>query len=123
LLASTIMPGDTMQRMNDGQPFPVTVVPVEGLLIGVEHSGTGTVSVSLPVPPEFNVAVTAVVLDAGYGLSVTSGASLTFTSSNWSTPQTVTFTVTSPGSFRVMFRPTGTDIPGYQSTVIRVEAS
>ncbi|MCW2931636.1 MAG: hypothetical protein JWM19_2598 [Actinomycetia bacterium] len=118
------MPGDNMGggRREDGQPYAVTVSPVEGLLIS-SHNGTGSVSVSLPVAPVANVTVNVTILDAGYGLT-TANASLTFTTSNYSTPQTVTFTATNGGSFRVLFQPVnGTNVPGYQSTAIRVQAS
>jgi hypothetical protein len=144
------LPGDTNARQADGQPYPVTVSPVEGLVIHPSQGGpydataaaaaTGTVSVSLPSAPSADVTVTATVIDQGYGLTVTGGASLTFTPENYSTPQTVTFTASATvppavrwdtdafwtataGSFRVLFSPSGTDVPGFRSTEIRVQVS
>lgn len=99
---------------------PVTVSPAEGLLIGVQHGGTGTVNVSLPVMPSADVTVSVTVLDA-YGLTVSSGGTLTFTTSNYATPQSVTFAATSAGIFRVIFIPSGA--PSFASTTIHVTAS
>jgi hypothetical protein len=126
LITDPSMSMDTIRALSSGVSGVVTVTPYEGLVIPVEHGGTGTVAVSLPSRPSGNVTVTVTVIDAGYGLTVTSGATLTFTPSNYATPQNVTFTATSAGNFRVLFAPSGSavfDFPGIQSTTIHVTAS
>jgi hypothetical protein len=122
-MKDTRQPGDTIARQEDGQSYPVTVSPVTGLVLSAARTATGTIAVSLPVKPSANVTVTAVVLDGG--LTINSGGTLTFTPSNYSTPQTVTFQ-SSPGVgglFRVLFRTSGADVPGYGSASATIQVS
>jgi len=59
--------------------------------ISVNEGGTSTYSVRLAVAPTANVTVTSTAATAGdTGLTVSGGASLTFTSANFATPQNVT---------------------------------
>jgi hypothetical protein len=122
-MKDTRQPGDTIARQEDGQSYPVTVSPVTGLVLSGARAGTGTIAVSLPVKPSQNVTVTAVLLDAG--VTISGSPTLTFTPSNYSTPQNVTFQAVSgsDGLFRVLFRTSGADVPGYGSASATIQVS
>ncbi len=59
--------------------------------LSVTEGGSAAVGISLSADPGTNVAVTTAHFTGDTDLSVISGASLSFDSSNWSTEQTVTF--------------------------------
>ena len=67
----------------------VTVTPTNGLTT-TEAGGTATFNVVLDTPPTQNVTIPISTSDATEGSVSTS--SLTFTTANWNTPQTVTVT-------------------------------
>jgi cellulose 1,4-beta-cellobiosidase len=69
----------------------------------INQGGTGTVGVSLSAAPSSNVTVTTARTSGNTGLSVTAGSSLTFTSSNFSTPQNVTITADSSSTGAATF--------------------
>ncbi|GAA3145494.1 glycoside hydrolase family 48 protein [Streptomyces rameus] len=71
--------------------------------LGVQQGRSGTFSVKLSTPPSANVTVSTVRTDGNTGLSVTGGSSLTFTPSNWNTPQAVTVTADSSGTGSATF--------------------
>ncbi|WP_329369234.1 cellulose binding domain-containing protein [Streptomyces sp. NBC_00669] len=74
--------------------------------VSVQQGGTGGFAVKLSSAPTSDVTV-AVARSAGNtGLSVTSGASLTFTPSNWSTTQQVTLAADSGGTGAATFTAT-----------------
>ncbi|RKH87485.1 hypothetical protein D7Y21_19125 [Corallococcus sp. AB045] len=56
----------------------------------VPEGGTATFDVSLSLRPSSNVTVTVAATQGDPDLTVTSASTLTFTTSNWNTPQTVT---------------------------------
>ncbi|WP_404370677.1 PQQ-dependent sugar dehydrogenase [Corallococcus coralloides] len=56
----------------------------------VPEGGTATFDVSLSLRPSSNVTVTVAPTQGDADISVASASTLTFTTSNWSTPQTVT---------------------------------
>ncbi|MFG1946009.1 glycoside hydrolase family 6 protein [Nonomuraea sp. NPDC048826] len=58
--------------------------------VTVLEGGTGTYTVRLAAQPSGNVTVTSAAGSGDSDLTVSSGASLTFTPSNWNTAQTVT---------------------------------
>ncbi|MEU8006702.1 glycoside hydrolase family 48 protein [Catellatospora sp. NPDC049111] len=58
--------------------------------VSVPEGGTATYTVRLAAQPSGNVTVTNTAGSGDTSITVSSGASLTFTTSNWSTPQTVT---------------------------------
>ncbi len=60
--------------------------------LDVPEGGTGTFQVRLSNQPAANVNVTVTRIGGDTDISVTGGASLTFTTSNWSANQTVTLT-------------------------------
>ena len=79
-------------RLRDGlrRPFPGFTVTPTSRLTTTEGGGTATFNVALNAPPTGNATITVATSDASEGTA--SASSLTFTSSNWSTPQTVTIT-------------------------------
>ncbi|NOK38676.1 hypothetical protein HMI49_36335 [Corallococcus exercitus] len=58
--------------------------------VSVPEGGTATFTVALSLRPSSTVTVTVAPTQGDADLTVASGGTLTFTSSNWSTPQTVT---------------------------------
>lgn len=114
---------NTMVTNEDGTPFPVTVNPASQLT--VKNGNTGTLAVSLPVKPSQNVTVKATVVDGSNQLSVSGGASLTFTPANFATPQNVTVQSVAgqAGWQRVLVAPSGADLPGYQAVCVHVLVS
>jgi len=59
---------------------------------------TATVGVALSAAPSANVTVSAARTAGNTGLSVSSGAGLTFTATNWNTPQYVTIAAATTGT-------------------------
>jgi hypothetical protein len=112
----------TVVANEDGTPQSVVVSPVEGLI--VKNGSTGGLAVKLPCQPSQNVTVkTAVIGDPR--LTVSAGASLTFTTGNWNTPQGVTLQSVAgqAGWFRVVVAPSGTDVPGFEEVTCHVLVS
>ncbi|RKH57205.1 PQQ-dependent sugar dehydrogenase [Corallococcus aberystwythensis] len=58
--------------------------------LSVPEGGTATFDVSLSLRPTSNVTVTVALTQGDADLTVASGATLAFTTSNWNTPKTVT---------------------------------
>jgi len=116
------VPTNTVATQEDGQPFPVTVSPTQ---LTIRNGASGGLAVSLPVKPSQNVTVKTTVIDGSGQLSVTSGASLTFTSGNFSTPQGVTLQSVAgqAGYQRVLVAPSGPDLPGYEAVCVHVLVS
>jgi hypothetical protein len=74
---------------DDGDTAGITVSAISGNT--TETGGTATFTVVLDSQPTGNVVIESISDDASEG-TVTTGATLTFTALNWSTPQTVTVT-------------------------------
>lgn len=113
----------TIVSNEDGTPFPIVVSPANGLII--KNGTSGGLAVKLPCQPQQNVTVKTAVIDGSNQLSVTAGATLTFTTANWNTPQGVTLqSVAGQASWqRVLVAPAGTDLPGYNSVHVHVLVS
>lgn len=120
--SQTPVPTNTIVTQEDGQPFPLAVSPGQ---LTVKNGSTGGLSVSLPVKPTQNVTVKTTVIDGDGSLTVTAGASLTFTSGNFSTPQGVTLQSVAghAGIQRVLVAPFGADLPGYEAVCIHALVS
>lgn len=105
---------DSLGASAESTPAGITVVAGPAVVatpaqLGVQQGKSGTFTVSLSTEPASSVTATVARSAGNSGLSVTGGASLTFTPANWSTPQQVTvsadatgtgaatFTVTAPG--------------------------
>jgi cellulose 1,4-beta-cellobiosidase len=100
----------------------VTVNPIStpGIMatpssLSITQGGTGTFGVTLSSAPTSNVTVSVSRTSGNTGLSVRSGGSLTFTSSNWNTPQTVTIAADSSSTGSATFTASAT---GYTSATV-----
>jgi len=71
-----------------GGTTPMIVTTVSS--VNVNEGSTGTFGVKLSIAPAANVTVTVARASGDTDLTVSSGSSLTFTTSNWGTNQTVT---------------------------------
>jgi MYXO-CTERM domain-containing protein len=67
---------------------------VSGASLALEEGKSGTFAVTLSRQPSLDVVVSAGRVSGDTDIAVTAGATLTFTTSNWSTPQSVTVSVT-----------------------------
>jgi hypothetical protein len=63
----------------------------------VPEGGNATFTVALRVQPAATTTITVARTDGDASITVSSGATLTFTTANWSTPQTVTLTAAQDG--------------------------
>ncbi|MFE9702431.1 glycoside hydrolase family 48 protein [Streptomyces sp. NPDC005930] len=93
-----------------------TVVASPGQL-GVQQGESGTYEVKLSKQPTANVTVTTARASGNTGLSVTGGASLTFTPSNWNTAQRVTVSADASGTGSAVFESTA---PGHGKATVNV---
>jgi hypothetical protein len=90
----------------------------------VAKGKTVSYTVALSQAPTANVTVATTRASGSTGLSVTTGASLTFTSSNWSTPQTVTLTSAASGTpGTATFSTSGTGFAAATVSVTEVAAA
>ncbi|MER6790122.1 cellulose binding domain-containing protein, partial [Streptomyces sp. NPDC000658] len=118
---------DSLGASASSTPVGVTVasgpaVVASSSQLAVQQGKTGTYSVKLSTQPSANVTVTTARTTGNTGLTVTGGASLTFTPSNWSTAQNVTITADASGTGAATFESTApghakasvtaTEIPG-----------
>ncbi|MFB7439601.1 glycoside hydrolase family 48 protein [Streptomyces mirabilis] len=91
--------------------------------LGVQQSKSGTFAVQLSKQPAANVTVTTPRTDGNTGLSVTGGASLTFTPANWNTAQNVTVTADASGTGAATFTASATGYAKATVTVTELAAS
>ena len=100
-----------MVANEDGTPQALVVNPVAGLTVRNGQTGTFTVK--------------STVIDGAAAMSVSGGASLTFTTGNWNTPQTVTLSSLAgqAGWQRVLVAPFGVDYPGFEGVTLHVLVS
>ncbi|MEU4658304.1 glycoside hydrolase family 48 protein [Streptomyces sp. NPDC023723] len=85
--------------------------------LGVQQGESGTYDVKLSTQPTANVTVTTARASGNTGLSVTGGASLTFTPSNWSTAQRVTIGAGASGTGSAVFE---SSAPGHGKATVTV---
>ncbi|MEU5045335.1 glycoside hydrolase family 48 protein, partial [Streptomyces griseorubiginosus] len=113
---------DSLGASAESTPVGITVASGPSVVatpsqLGVQQGKTGTYDVKLSKQPSANVTVTTARASGNSGLSVTGGASLTFTPSNWSTAQTVTITADSSGTGAATFESTA---PGHAKASVTV---
>ncbi|MEU6846850.1 glycoside hydrolase family 48 protein [Streptomyces sp. NPDC046716] len=92
----------------------VTATPSQ---LGVQQGKSGTFDVKLSTKPAANTTVTTARSGGNTGLSVSSGASLTFTPSNWDTAQKVTVAADSSGTGAATFT---VSAPGHAKATVTV---
>ena len=121
LKSTTRAEGATIVSNEDGSPLALVVVAPATI-----HNGAaGTATVKLPCQPGSNVTVRTAIVDGSNQMTVTSGASLTFTNANWNTPQNVTLQSVAgeAGWQRVLFTASGADFPGFGAVTSHVLVS
>jgi hypothetical protein len=102
---------DSLGASANSTPVGITVasgpaVVASPLQLGVQSGSSGTYEVKLSKQPASNVTVTSARASGNTNLSVSSGASLTFTPQNWNTAQKVTVTAANSGSGSAVFEST-----------------
>ncbi|MFP3986363.1 glycoside hydrolase family 48 protein [Streptomyces sp. E11-3] len=107
-----------------GESTPVGITVADGPTIvaspaqlGVVQGESGTFDVQLSTEPSSDVTVSVERTAGNSGLSVTDGASLTFTPSNWSTAQRVTITADASGTGSATFTASA---PGHTKAEVTV---
>ncbi|HET6857774.1 MAG TPA: glycoside hydrolase family 48 protein [Streptomyces sp.] len=113
---------DSLGASAESTPAGVTIAAGPALVatptqLGVQQGKSGTFDVKLSTQPAANVTVSTARTAGNTGLSVTGGASLTFTPSNWATAQKVTVTADAAGTGSATFAVTA---PGHTKTEVTV---
>ncbi|WP_031041961.1 glycoside hydrolase family 48 protein [Streptomyces sp. NRRL F-5650] len=85
--------------------------------LGVQQGKSAAYDVKLSQQPTANVTVTTTRASGNTGLTLTGGASLTFTPSNWDTAQRVTVSADASGSGSAVFESTA---PGHGKAAVTV---
>ncbi|MFG3320051.1 glycoside hydrolase family 48 protein [Streptomyces sp. NPDC048171] len=85
--------------------------------LGVQQGESGTYEVKLSKQPAAGVTVTTTRASGNTGLSLTGGATLTFTPSNWNTAQRVTVSADASGTGSAVFESTA---PGHGKAAVTV---
>ncbi|BAJ31443.1 MULTISPECIES: glycoside hydrolase family 48 protein [Kitasatospora] len=113
---------DSLGASSESTPAGITVaagpaISATPLTLSVNQGKTGGFALKLTSQPSANVTVTTTRTAGNTGLSVSSGGTLTFTPSNWSTPQTVTLTADAASTGSATFTSSAT---GYTSSAVTV---
>ncbi|MCX5264960.1 glycoside hydrolase family 48 protein [Streptomyces sp. NBC_00199] len=113
---------DSLGASAESTPVGITVASGPSVVatpsqLGIQQGKTGTYEVKLSKQPSTNVTVTTARASGNAGLSVTGGASLTFTPSNWNSAQRVTVTADSSGTGAATFASTA---PGHAKASVTV---
>ncbi|MEU3491032.1 glycoside hydrolase family 48 protein [Streptomyces massasporeus] len=113
---------DSQGASAESTPVGITVAAGPAVVasttqLAVQQGKTATYDVKLSTQPSSNVTVTTARTGGNSGLSVTSGASLTFTPSNWSTAQKVTVAADDSGTGAATFESTA---PGHGKAAVTV---
>lgn len=119
---------DSQGASGESAPAGIQVVAGPALVatptqLGVQQGATGTFSVALSTEPSSDVEVTVARTAGNTGLSVASGASLTFTPGNWDTPQDVTVAADDSGSGAATFTATADSHAQAEVTVTQLGGS
>ncbi|MDH6455676.1 MULTISPECIES: glycoside hydrolase family 48 protein [unclassified Streptomyces] len=104
---------DSLSASAESTPVGITVASGPAVVasitqLAVQQGKTATYEVKLSTQPSADVTVTTARTGGNSGLSVTGGASLTFTPSSWNTPQKVTVTADASGTGAATFESTAT---------------
>ncbi|GAA2423956.1 glycoside hydrolase family 48 protein [Streptomyces glaucus] len=113
---------DSLGASGESTPVGITVssgptVVASPTQLGVQQGKTGTYEVRLSKQPSANVTVTTARASGNPGLSVSGGATLTFTPQNWNTAQKVTVAADSSGTGSAVFESTA---PGHAKAAVTV---
>ncbi|MGY4979223.1 glycoside hydrolase family 48 protein [Streptomyces sp. 900105755] len=91
--------------------------------VAVQQGKSGTYEVKLSTQPPSDVTVTTARTSGNTGLSVSGGASLTFTPQNWNTAQKVTVTADNSGTGAATFESTAAGHAKASVTVTQIAAT
>ncbi|WP_055626650.1 glycoside hydrolase family 48 protein [Streptomyces hirsutus] len=113
---------DSLGASANSTPVGITVAAGPAVVatpsqLGVRQGQSGTYEVKLSTRPSSNTTVTTARASGNSGLSVTAGASLTFTPSNWNTAQKVTIGAGSSGTGSAVFE---SSAPGHAKAAVTV---
>ncbi|MFE7983551.1 glycoside hydrolase family 48 protein [Streptomyces cellulosae] len=119
---------DSLGASGSSTPVGITVASGPAVVaspsqLGVKQGESGTFEVKLSKQPSANVTVTTARASGNTGLSVSSGATLTFTPSNWSTAQRVTVAADSAGTGSAVFESTAAGHAKASVTVTQLGAT
>ncbi|MFH9859428.1 glycoside hydrolase family 48 protein [Streptomyces sp. NPDC017202] len=119
---------DSLGASASSTPVGITVASGPAVVasttqLAVQQGKTGTYELRLSTQPSANVTVTTARASGNTGLTVTGGASLTFTPSNWNTAQKVTVTGDSSGTGAATFESTANGHAKASVTVTQIAAS
>ncbi|WP_416977451.1 glycoside hydrolase family 48 protein [Streptomyces sp. T028] len=119
---------DSLGASASSTPVGITVASGPAVVastnqLAVQQGGTGTYELKLSTQPSASVTVTTARTSGNAGLTVTGGASLTFTPSNWSTAQKVTVTANASGTGAAVFESTATGHAKASVTVTEIAGS
>ncbi|MFE2581773.1 glycoside hydrolase family 48 protein [Streptomyces sp. NPDC059378] len=119
---------DSLGASAESAPVGITVASGPAVVasagqLAVQQGKTATYDLKLSTQPSANVTVTTARTGGNTGVSVTGGASLTFTPSNWSTAQKVTVTAAATGTGAATFDSTATGYTKATVTVTQIAAS
>jgi beta-lactam-binding protein with PASTA domain len=114
---SVLAPGSTVTIYIEPATQPPPRIVAAPSALSVPQGASGTLGVTLSAPPASTVTVTVSRTSGNPGLSVGSGATLTFTPSNWGTPQEVTIATDPSSTGPATFTATSA---GYQPATVTV---
>nr|WP_256914695.1 glycoside hydrolase family 48 protein [Streptomyces hilarionis] len=119
---------DSLGASASSTPVGITVVSGPAVVasptqLGVQQGKSGTYAVKLSKQPSANVTVTTARSSGNTGLTVSGGASLTFTPSNWNTAQNVTVTADASGTGAATFESTAAGHAKASVTVTQLGAT
>ncbi|WP_394429062.1 glycoside hydrolase family 48 protein [Streptomyces sp. SGAir0957] len=113
---------DSLGASGESTPVGITVAAGPAVVaspsqLGVQQGKSGTFDVKLSTQPSAGVTVSTARASGNTGLSVSSGASLTFTPSNWNTAQKVTIAADATGTGAATF---SVSAPGHSKATVTV---
>ncbi|MGW7727898.1 glycoside hydrolase family 48 protein [Streptomyces canus] len=119
---------DSLGASAESTPVGITVASGPAVVasttqLAVQQGKTATYEVKLSTQPSADVTVTTARTGGNTGLSVTGGASLTFTPSNWNTAQKVTVTADSSNTGAATFDSTAAGHGKASVTVTQIAAT
>ncbi|MFF9238662.1 glycoside hydrolase family 48 protein [Streptomyces sp. NPDC014801] len=119
---------DSLGASASSTPVGITVAAGPSVVastnqLAVQQGKTGSYELKLSTQPSGNVTVTTARASGNTGLSVTGGATLTFTPANWSTPQKVTVTADASGTGAATFESTAPGLAKASVTVTQIGAT
>lgn len=119
---------DSLGASGESTPVGITVAAGPAVVatpsqLGVQQGKSGTFDVKLSTKPVSNVTASVARTGGNSGLSVSSGASLTFTPSNWNTAQQVTIAADASGTGAATFAVTAPGHTKAEVTVTELAAS